>query len=142
MSRSAAASAGRADVALAVLRILVATLAFVHGLVRVLGDGVAPFGDFLDGAGLPYGLAIAWFVTLFELVAAPLLLLGFRRLITPLSLVFASIYGCGIVLVHWPAGWFVVGAGRNGMEYSVLLIACLLANAWRWWPDFTQRRKR
>ena len=39
-------------------------------------------------------------------------------------------------------GWFVVGAGRNGMEYSVLLIACLLANAWRWWPDFTQRRKR
>ncbi len=32
----------------------------------------------------------------------------------------------GIVLVHAPAGWFVVGHGRNGMEYSVLLIAALL----------------
>ena len=31
-----------------------------------------------------------------------------------------------IVLVHAPAGWFVVGLGRNGAEYSVLLIACLL----------------
>ena len=25
------------------------------------------------------------------------------------------------------AGWFVVGLGRNGMEYSVLIIACLVA---------------
>jgi putative oxidoreductase len=141
MSRSAASS-GRADVALAVLRIVVATLVFVHGLVRLLDGGVAPFGALLDGAGLPFGLAIAWFVTAFEVIAAPVLVLGFRRFITPLSLMFASIYGCGIVLVHWQAGWFVVGAGRNGMEYSVLLIACLLANAWRWWPDFTQRRKR
>jgi uncharacterized membrane protein YphA (DoxX/SURF4 family) len=33
----------------------------------------------------------------------------------------------GIALVHWPAGWFVVGAGRNGMEYSILLILCLAA---------------
>ena len=36
----------------------------------------------------------------------------------------------GIVLVHAPSGWFVVGGGRNGMEYSVLLIAVLLAQAW------------
>ena len=26
-----------------------------------------------------------------------------------------------------PNGWFVVGAGRNGMEYSVLIVACLAA---------------
>lgn len=26
-------------------------------------------------------------------------------------------------------GWFVVGAGRNGMEYSVLLIMVLIAVA-------------
>ena len=35
------------------------------------------------------------------------------------------------VLVHLPAGWFVVGLGRNGMEYSVLLIACLLLVGWQ-----------
>ena len=42
-------------------------------------------------------------------------------------------------MVHAKAGWFVVGAGRNGMEYSVLLIVCLLALAWR---DLPQRLAR
>lgn len=37
----------------------------------------------------------------------------------------------GIVLVHAPEGWFVVGLGRNGMEYSVLLIVCLLSLAYQ-----------
>jgi len=32
----------------------------------------------------------------------------------------------GIALAHFPDGWFVVGGGRNGMEYSVLLILCLV----------------
>lgn len=142
MSGFTVPGAGRADRALAVLRIGVAVLLFVHGLVRVMNHGVVPFGGFLAGAGLPFGLGIAWFVTGYELVAAPLLALGFRRLVSPICLVFVAIYACGIWLVHWPEGWFVVGAGRNGMEYSALLIACLLANAWRWWPDFLPRRKR
>ena len=37
-------------------------------------------------------------------------------------------------MVHMPAGWFVVGLGRNGMEYSVLLIACLAMLAYVHWP--------
>ena len=32
----------------------------------------------------------------------------------------------GIVLVHAPEGWFVVGKGRNGVEFSVLLVVALL----------------
>ena len=32
----------------------------------------------------------------------------------------------GIVMVHGREGWFVVGGGRNGVEYSVLLIICLV----------------
>ena len=62
------------------------------------------------------------------LCAAPLLAWG--RWVTPIALVFSVIYACGLWLVHAPAGWFVVGLGRNGMEYSVLILACLLANAW------------
>ena len=50
--------------------------------------------------------------------------------VTPIALVFSAIYACGIWLVHASAGWFVVGLGRNGAEYSVLIIACLLAHAW------------
>ena len=126
MSGFSSSHPGRADTALMLLRVLVAALLFVHGLARVLNQGVVPFGGFLAGEGLPAGLAIAWFVTGFELVAAPLLAVGIKRLVSPICLVF----------------WFVVGAGRNGMEYSVLLIAVLLAQAWRGWPDFAARRKR
>lgn len=36
----------------------------------------------------------------------------------------------GIILVHRYDGWFVVGGGRNGMEYSVLLISSLFIVAW------------
>ena len=142
MSGFSSSHPGRADTALMLLRVLVAALLFVHGLARVLNQGVVPFGGFLAGEGLPAGLAIAWFVTGFELVAAPLLAVGIKRLVSPICLVFVAIYACGVWLVHWPAGWFVVGAGRNGMEYSVLLIAVLLAQAWRGWPDFAARRKR
>ena len=54
------------------------------------------------------------------------LLLAWGLLVRPLCLAYSAIYLMGIALVHAPAGWFVVGLGRNGMEYSVLLIACLL----------------
>ena len=110
------------------VRWVLATLLFIHGLARVLAGGVAPFGAFLDAQGFPAGLVLAWAVTVFELVAAPVMAWG--RWVTPVALVFAAIYAWGIWLVHAPAGWFVVGLGRNGAEYSVLIIACLLANAW------------
>lgn len=122
------ARASSAAQSLAAIRCGLAALLFVHGVARVVSDGVVPFGAFLDAQGLPFGLGIAWGVTAFELVAAPLLAWG--RGVTPIALVFCVIYACGIWLVHAPAGWFVVGLGRNGMEYSVLILLCLLANAW------------
>jgi putative oxidoreductase len=64
-------------------------------------------------------------VTAIEIVGSLLLALG--RLVAPLCALFAFIYALGIALVHAKAGWFVVGLGRNGSEYSVLLIVCLLA---------------
>jgi putative oxidoreductase len=124
MTRSNAASRQ----ALVLIRYGLAALLFIHGVARVYHDAVTPFGVFLDGRGLPFGLGIAWFVTVFELVAAPLMALG--RWVAPIALVFAAIYACGIWLVHAPAGWFVVGLGRNGMEYSVLILVCLFALAW------------
>jgi len=35
----------------------------------------------------------------------------------------------GILLVHRPHGWFVVGGGRNGMEYATVLVCLFLINA-------------
>ena len=54
-------------------------------------------------------------------------LVVFGSWLTPyLCMVYALIYLAGIILVHAAEGWFVVGLGRNGMEYSVLLIGCLV----------------
>lgn len=110
------------------IRIVLAALLFVHGAARLRLDAVDDFGAFLDGRGIPLGLAVAWGVTLYELVASPLLALG--RGVSAIALGFAAIYACGLWLVHWPQGWFVVGAGRDGMEYSVLILACLFGLAW------------
>lgn len=114
----------RAAFALLALRLVLAGLIAAHGWARWYHGGVAPFGQWLDGLGFPFGMGIAVGVTVVEIVGTPLYALG--RLLLPLSLLYAAIYIMGILLVHAPAGWFVVGLGRNGMEYSVLLIACLL----------------
>jgi putative oxidoreductase len=117
-----------AATALDSLRIVVAVLILIHGVYRTTTGIVPPFGMWLETQGFPFGLGWAWAVTIIEWVGPVLLLL--RRYVTLVALMHAGILALGAVLVHWPAGWFVVGAGRNGMEYSVLLVALLLALAW------------
>lgn len=118
----------RAAQGMLVLRLVLAGLLAAHGWARWLAGGVPPFGEFLAAVGFPAGLALAWGITLIEIIGTPLLAAG--RFVTPLALLYAAIYATGILLVHAPAGWFVVGLGRNGAEYSVLLITLLLALAW------------
>lgn len=106
------------------LRVLLSGLIAAHGWARFFVGGVAPFGEWLRTQGIPGGLAVASAITLCEIVGTPLFLLGLG--VFPLSLLYALLYTVGLVLVHAPAGWFVVGLGRNGAEYSVLLITCLV----------------
>lgn len=114
-----------------VLRCTLALLIAVHGWARLLYGGVTPFGQWLDGLGLPFGIGIAWAITIYEMAGTPLL--AFGRFVPVLVAGYAAIYATGIALVHAPAGWFVVGLGRNGAEYSVLLIVALLTVGWRHW---------
>ncbi|MEO8031711.1 MAG: DoxX family protein [Gemmatimonadota bacterium] len=109
------------------LRIVACGLIFIHGFTRIVDGGVVPFGAFLNDSHLPFGLAIAWGITLLELVGTAVLASG--HLVRPLALYFATELCVGIELVHVHAGWFVVGGGSNGMEYSVLLIAVFAAVA-------------
>ena len=122
----------RAGAALDLVRIAVALLILIHGVTRVAIGGVAPFGSWLNAQGFPFGEAQAWAVTGYELVA-PLFIIA-RRFVTVACLGHIFILSVGLVIVHAPFGWFVVGAGRNGVEFSVLLIACLIAVAWAHWP--------
>ena len=108
-----------------VLRLALASILFIHSIARIRSGGVAPFGEFLTSRGFPFGLAFAWGVTLFELAAGAMLIAG--RWLRPVCIVYALQIATGIVLVHAPAGWFVVGLGRNGVEYSVLILFCLAA---------------
>jgi putative oxidoreductase len=110
------------------LRVAVAVLLGIHGWHRALSGGAVHFGGYLTASGFPAGEALAWGITGFEIVASLLLLAGqFVRLVTP---GFAAILTAGIVMVHGREGWFVVGAGRNGVEFSVLLLVCLVVLFW------------
>ena len=111
-----------------VLRLTLAALLAAHGWARMLGGGVVSFGEWLQTQGLPAGFYLAAAVTAYEIVATVFYAAG--KWVWQLSLGFIGIYTTGLLMVHAPFGWFVVGAGRNGMEYSVLILACLLANAW------------
>lgn len=119
-----ATSAGE-DPGIRLLRYTLAVLMIIHGLTRIAVGGVTPFGGYLSSVGFPLGVALAWSITLFEIVGTVTLTAGY--FLIPISLVFCFQLLMGIILVHGREGWFVVGAGRNGMEYSVLLIFGFLA---------------
>jgi putative oxidoreductase len=106
------------------IRLTLACLIAAHGWARWLAGGVTPFGAFLESEGFPAGFLLASGITAIEISGSLALAAG--RFVGPLCLIYAVIYATGIGLVHAKAGWFVVGLGRNGAEYSVLLIVCLL----------------
>ena len=117
--------AGRDRKLWALLRVALAGLLAAHGWARWHAGAVTPFGHWLDSQGVPFGMAVAVAVTAYEILGTPLLAWG-RWFLLPITLLYAFIYTVGLFMVHATAGWFVVGLGRNGMEYSVLLIVCLL----------------
>jgi len=121
---SLSSPADRSRLAWLILRLLLAALIAVHGWARLTANAVEPFGGFLTTVGFPLGIAFAYAVTATEIVGSVALAMG--KFVRPLAITFAFIYAMGIALVHAKAGWFVVGLGRNGSEYSVLLIVCLL----------------
>ena len=109
------------------LRIAVASVFVVHGITRVANGTVGGFGGFLGTWGFPFGVAVAWAITLTEIAGGATLAAG--RCVVPLASWFALQIAAGIVMVHAQHGWFVVGAGTGGAEYSVLIIAALAATA-------------
>lgn len=113
------------DPGIRLIRFGVAGLLFVHGLYRATTGGVAGFGEFLSAQGLPAGELVAWLLTLVEILGTPLLAAGLA--VGPLAFWFGGELLTGILLVHRHEGWFVVGGGRNGVEYSFLLMLALAA---------------
>jgi putative oxidoreductase len=110
-----------------ILRIAVAIILLSHGIPGMFNNGINDFGNlYLNQVGFaPVGLYLAWAIKLSHVAAAILLLLN--KYVKWAGTITILILIAGIVMVHYPEGWFVVGGGRNGMEYNFLLIAVLLA---------------
>ncbi|HEX6162289.1 MAG TPA: DoxX family protein [Vicinamibacterales bacterium] len=112
-----------AQTGLTILRAGTAAIMIIHGVARAWLGIVDDFGVVLNQWGFPMGFALAWTITIVEIVGGAILAAGF--FVLPLSAWFAFQLLMGIYLIHSRVGWFVVGAGRNGMEFSVFLLLCL-----------------
>lgn len=115
--------------ALSLIRLAAAGNMLIHGVYRLSAGGVVPFDGWLKSLGFPP--FSAWMITIFEIVAALMIIMN--KWVSPLCIVFIVQLGMGIFLIHAREGWFVVGGGRNGMEYSVLMIICFAATALANW---------
>jgi putative oxidoreductase len=109
-------------------RFAVATIFLSHSLHGIFtGNDVNDFGNyFLNQIGFaPFGVFIAWAVVISQVITSFLLLID--RYIVMASVVNILILIVGIITVHFKEGWFVVGGGRNGMEFSFVLIFILMS---------------
>ena len=115
----------RPNVPIALLRMLMGLIFAAHAFARIYLNTFSQFGDFLESKGFPAGYALAWAITIFELVGGILLFL--RLFVRIICIGEIIILLTGIVLVHWQNGWFVVGMTLGGIEYSVVLIIILFS---------------
>ncbi|UWY27238.1 DoxX family protein [Flavobacterium sp. TR2] len=120
------------------LRIAMAIILLTHSVFGMFNNGINDFGNlFLNQIGFaPYGVFLAWSIKLSHVAAAILLLAN--RYVKLAGFVTIFVLMMGIILVHFKEGWFVVGGGRNGVEYNFLLIIVLLAIMF---PDGISRKQ-
>jgi putative oxidoreductase len=118
----------RRTAAIDVLRLVLCAIVFTHGAYRFY-EGTSPIlGQILESHGFPFGTFLAYSVNTVETVGG--VLLALRLLVIPVCLSLSTIYITGIILFHRHEGFFVVGPGTGGWEYSALLITCALVTAW------------
>lgn len=113
--------------ALIILRIIIGIIMMAHGLQRLYYGTVGEFGVWLNSKGFIVGTGIAWLITLYEFVAGLVLAIGYFKKWISLSWMIVII--SGIIMVHLQHGWYVVGPSTGGVEYSFLILACLIVLA-------------
>ena len=112
------------ELGLALLRVVLGVIFISHGAPSLFG-GMEGQVAFFSSLGIPLPVVVAWGVKLLEFFGGIALLIGL--LVTPVSLLLTIHMFAGIVLVHAPRGWYVVGPEANGgVEFSVLLAASLM----------------
>ncbi|MBN8641203.1 MAG: DoxX family protein [Flavobacteriales bacterium] len=110
-----------------ILRYAIAVIFIAHSAFGIFNNGINDFGNlFLNQIGFaPFGVPLAWSIKLIHLFGAFFLLIN--RYVKLVCILNIFILIMGIILVHFKEGWFVVGGGRNGMEFNFLLIFVLFS---------------
>ena len=108
------------------LRVGVAVILLMHSVPGMFNNGINDFGElYLNPIGFaPLGVPVAWAIKLSHVAAAVCLL--FEKYVKWASIITIFILVMGIIMVHFREGWFVVGAGRNGVEFNFLMIIVLI----------------
>jgi len=108
------------------LRVAVAIILFMHSIPGMFNNGINDFGNlYLNQIGFaPLGLVIAWTIKLSHILCAFCLLMD--RWVKWPVIITIFILVSGIAMLHSKEGWYVVGGGRNGIEFNFLLIFALL----------------
>jgi putative oxidoreductase len=121
------------------IRLGVAIILLVHGLGGMFNNGVNNFGNlYLNQVGFaPFGLVLAWVVKISHVVCAVSLLLNRYVIATASITIFILIMG--IIMIHGKEGWFVVGGGRNGVEFNFILILILTQLIYNKYNQTSQR---
>lgn len=109
---------------LLLLRIYLGITFMLHGFARLYYWSLNDFGEFLNSQGMVIGLYLAWGITIGEIIGGFLLIVGYKiKYILPFNFLVIL---TGIFLVHLKNGYFVVGHGQGGIEYSLLLLFVIL----------------
>jgi putative oxidoreductase len=110
-----------------IIRFCLVIILIMHSIPGMLDGGVNAFGKmYLDEQGFaPYGIYLAWAIKLSHVINAITLIINKYNFWPSVATIIVLVVG--IFMVHLPDGWFVVGGGRNGIEYNFLLIGCFLA---------------
>jgi len=109
------------------LRIALIIIFLVHSLAGMFNDGINNFGNlYLNQVGFaPLGLPLAWLIKLSHIALVFSLVTDKYLKLTSFATIFILLMG--IFMIHLKEGWFVVGGGRNGVEFNFLLIMSLLS---------------
>ncbi len=108
------------------LRLAVSIILLAHSIPGIFDNSIHDFGDlYLNQAGFaPLGVPIAWAIKLSHILAAICFMLD--KYVKWAGIATIVVLIAGIIMVHFQEGWYVVGGGRNGVEFNFLLIFALL----------------
>ena len=109
---------------LAILRVPLGMIFLAHGWPKLFG-GIELTTSVVMSVEVPLPMLFAWTLALLETLGGILLVVGY--LVKPAALLLIPHILTGIFLVHLPNGFYVIGPGREGIEFSLMLMAGLFA---------------